>query len=112
MLATQESVFANPPDRRSMRRFAMRLPASVRVAGIPTPFPTQTENISARGIFFYLERLMTPGSRVEITMDFPPQVTLASAITVRCLARVVRVHSEGMDKTGVAAAIEEYEFVK
>jgi hypothetical protein len=111
MLARQEFAFSNPPDRRAMRRFSMRLPASVRVPGIPFEFPTQTENISARGVFFYIDRLMTEGARIEVTMDFPPQVTMSNPLTVRCIARVIRVHPETIDRTGVAAAIEEYEFV-
>ena len=95
-----------------MRRFAMRLPASVRVPGIPSQFPTQTENISARGMYFYIDRLMNEGTRVEVTMEFPPQVTMADSVTVRCVARVLRVERDGIDRTGVAAAIEEYAFVR
>jgi hypothetical protein len=112
MLAKQESVFNNPPDRRLMRRFSMRLPAAVRVSGIPNEFTTETENVSSRGIFFYLDRWMTEGARVEVTMNFPPQVTLADALQVRCLARVVRVQPVTSTRTGVAAMIEEYEFVR
>jgi PilZ domain-containing protein len=112
MLARQESVFNNPPDRRLMRRFSMRLPASVRVSGIPNQFATETENVSARGIFFYLDRWMTEGARVEVTMNFSTQVTLADPLQVRCLARVVRVQPVTSTRTGVAAMIEEYEFVR
>jgi hypothetical protein len=112
MLARQESVFNNPPDRRTMRRFSMRLPAAVRVSGIPNEFTTETENVSSRGIFFYLDRWMTEGARVEVTMNFPPQVTLADALQVRCLARVVRVQPITSTRTGVAAMIQEYEFVR
>ena len=112
MLARQESVFQNPPDRRMIRRFSMRLHASVRVSGIPSEFPTETENVSARGVFFYLDRWMTEGARVEVTMNFPPQVTLADPLKVRCLARVVRVQPVTATRTGVAAMIEEYEFVR
>jgi len=74
-----------------MRRFTMKLPASVRVSGIPSEFPTETENVSARGIFFYLDRWMAEGARVEVTMAFPPQVTLTDPVRVRFLARVLRV---------------------
>lgn len=112
MLARQESVFSNPPDRRAMRRFAMKLAASVRVAGIPSTFPTETENVSARGLFFYLDRWMTEGSRVEITMNFPPEVTLADPLQVRFLAQVIRVEPRTATRTGVAAMIEEYEFLQ
>jgi len=96
-----------------MRRFAMKLPASVRVSGIPSEFPTETENVSARGIFFYLDRWMTEGAPVEVTMAFPPHVTLTDPVRVRFLARVVRVVAkEPATRVGVAAVIEEYEFIR
>ena len=112
MLTPQESVFNNPPDRRAMRRFAMKLPASVRVSGIPSEFATETENVSACGIFFYLDRWMSVGARVEITVSFPPQVTLADPLQVRFVARVVRIEPKTATCTGVAAAIQEYEFLR
>lgn len=96
-----------------MRRFSMKLPASVRVPGIPHEFPTETENVSARGIFFYIDRLMTEGSRVEVTMSFPSQVTLTDPLRVRFVARVVRVEAQKPNtRVGVAAMIEEYEFLR
>lgn len=97
-----------------MRRFAMKLPASVRVSGIPSEFPTETENVSARGIFFYLDRWMAEGARVEVTMAFPSQVTLTDPVRVRFLARVVRVvpAKNPATRVGVAAVIEEYEFIR
>ncbi len=96
-----------------MRRFSTKLPASVRVAGIPSEFPTETENVSARGIFFRLDRWMSEGARVEVTMSFPAQVTMTDPVRVRFIARVVRVEptGEGM-RMGVAAVIEEYEFIQ
>ena len=101
-----------PTDRRAMRRFDMKLPASVRVSGIPSPFDTETENVSARGIFFYIDRWMKPGSKIEVTMDFPSQVTLVDPLRVRFVASVVRVEPQGGMRVGVAAAIEEYEFLR
>ena len=100
------------PDRRAMRRFSMKLPASVRVSGIPSPFATETENVSARGIFFYIDRWMKEGAQVEVTMDFPSQLTLSDPLRVRFLARVIRVEPQDATRVGVAAAIEEYEFVR
>ena len=96
-----------------MRRFSMKLPASVRVSGIPTEFPTETENVSARGLFFYLDRWIAEGARVEVTMAFPQQVTLTDPVQVRFLARIIRV-SPDMSPTrlGVAAVIEEYQFIR
>jgi hypothetical protein len=99
------------PDRRAMRRFNMRIPVSVRVPGIPAPFECESENVSARGIFFYIDRWMKEGSQVEVSMDFPSQVTLADPLRVRFLARVVRVEPQTGMRVGVGAAIEEYEFL-
>jgi len=102
----------NNPERRAMRRFSMRLPASVRVSGIPAPFDTETENVSARGIFFYIDRWMKEGAQIEVTMDFPSQMTLSDPLRVRFHARVVRVVPQDGMRVGVAAAIEEYEFLR
>jgi hypothetical protein len=112
MLARQGSAFNHPADRRAMRHFAIKMPASVRVSGIPSEFATEIENISARGIFFYLDRWMTEGSRVEVTMSFPPEVTLADPLQVRFVARVVRIEPKTATRTGVAATIQEYEFLR
>lgn len=97
-----------------MRRFDMRLPASVRVAGNGLrDLMTETQNVSARGVFFYLDRPLAEGSRIEVTMTFPPHVTLTESVRVRFTARVVRVENQqSVSSIGVAAMIEEYEFLR
>jgi len=111
MLFGHGSVLNNSQDRRAMRRFAVQIPASVRVSGIPFEFATQTENISAQGLFFYLDRWMSKGTRVEVMMVFPPQVTFAEPEYVRLQARVVRVEPLTFERVGVAAVIEEHQFL-
>jgi PilZ domain len=102
------------PERRTMRRFDMRLPASVRVAGNGfSDLLTETQNVSARGVFFYLDRPLAEGARLEVTMTFPPHVTLTEPVRVRFTARVVRVEKpQSGSSIGVAAMIEEYEFLR
>lgn len=100
------------PERRAMRRFSIRLPASVRVSGIPAPFKTESQNVSGRGIFFYIDRWMKVGSQVEVNLDFASQLTMADPVRVRFVARVVRVQSQTGMQMGVAAAIEQYEFFR
>lgn len=97
-----------------MRRFDMRLPASVRVAGNGLrDLLTETQNVSARGVFFYLDRPLAEGTRIEMTMTFPPHVTLTEPVRVRFTARVVRIENSQSDSNiGVAAMIEEYEFLR
>jgi len=53
----------NAQDRRTMRRFDMRLPALVLLDGADE-FHTETQNVSARGVFFYLDRAVATGTRV------------------------------------------------
>lgn len=96
-----------------MRRFDMRLPAAVRLGGIKDEFFTETQNVSARGVFFYLDRPIEPGEKVEVTMTFPPHITLTDPVRVRFVARVVRVEPPlPSSRIGVAALIEEYEFLR
>ena len=97
-----------------MRRFDMRLPASVRVAGQGLrDLSTETQNVSARGVFFYLDRPLADGTRLEVTMTFPSHVTLTQPVRVRFTARVVRVETlPAQSGIGVAAMIEEYEFLR
>jgi len=101
-------------ERRTTRRFDMRLPASVRVPGTSLQeLDTETQNVSARGVFFYLDREVVPGSRIEVTLTFPPHITLTDAVRVRFAARVIRVETPSPSaRIGVAAMIEEYEFLR
>ena len=106
------SMHSNPPERRTMRRFDMRLPAIVRLADA-NEFRTETQNVSARGVFFYLDRAVTAGTRVEVTLTFPPHITLTEAVRVRFTARVIRVERPLPSlQIGTAAMIEDYEFLR
>jgi len=95
-----------------MRRFEMRLPAIVRTEDAWESH-TETQNVSARGLFLYLDRPVTAGSRLEITLTFPPHVTLTDAVRVRFAARVIRVEEPlPSARIGTAALIENYEFLR
>ena len=103
------------PERRAMRRFDMRLPAAVRIASQEqAEMTTETENVSARGIFFHLQRALGVGDQVSVTLTFPPHVTLTEKVRVRFDARVIRVEPQRFPggPVGIAAAIEAYEFLR
>lgn len=125
-----------------MRRFDMRLPAVVRLVreksydgtqrGVviaedaetgeafpqsdsdqPGEYYTETQNVSARGVFFYLDRPVPAGTRCEVTLTFPPHITLTDAVRVRFTARVIRTESPLPSlRIGTAAMIEDYEFLR
>ena len=95
-----------------MRRFDMRLPAVVRLEGT-NEFHTETQNVSARGVFFYLDRAVATGTQLEVTLTFPPHITLTDSVRVRFTARVIRVEPPLPSlRIGTAAMIENYEFLR
>ncbi|HZQ91635.1 MAG TPA: PilZ domain-containing protein [Terriglobales bacterium] len=100
-------------DQRGTRRFALRLPVTVRFADQNAgEVAAQTKDVSARGVFFYLDSNIEEGSRLEFTLTLPPEITLTESIRVRCKGRVVRVDPASPDgKVGIAAIIEQYEFL-
>jgi hypothetical protein len=102
----------NSQERRMMRRFDMRLPAIVRLEGLDE-FHTETQNVSARGVYFYLDRAVESGTQIEVTLTFPPHITLTDPVRVRFMARVIRVESPLPSlRIGTAAMIENYEFLR
>ena len=102
----------NSQERRTMRRFDMRLPAIVHVEN-SGEVQTETQNVSARGVFFYLDRTVEAGTRIEVTLTFPPHITLTDAVRVRFNARVLRVEQPlPSSRIGIAALIEDYQFLR
>jgi PilZ domain len=99
-------------DKRATRRFALRLPVSVRYGGEEPEHTAQTRDVSARGICFYVDSAIQAGSAIDFTLTLPPEITLTESIRVRCKGRVVRVEGGGpATKMAVAAVIDEYEFL-
>lgn len=99
------------PEKRSTRRFALELPISVRFLNDGKYERTgRTRDVSSRGVYMRLDAEISTGASIEFVMTLPPEVTLASAIRVRCRGRVLRVEKSGHEQ-GVAVAIEKYDFV-
>jgi hypothetical protein len=103
---------SEPQERRTMRRFDMRLPAIVHLEG-SDEVHTETQNVSARGVFLYLDRAVSAGTKLEVTLTFPPHITLTDALRVRFTARVIRVENPlPSARIGTAAIIEDYQFLR
>jgi pyruvate-formate lyase-activating enzyme len=109
----ESMMLESSPERRTTRRFDMRLPAMVKIIDSkPAELRTETQNVSARGVFFYLDHAVEPGSHLEVTLTFPPHITLTDSVRIRFLAKVLRVDTAPISRVGVAAYIEEYEFLR
>ena len=99
-------------EKRATRRFALRLPVSVRYGETAEEHAAQTRDVSARGICFYVDSAIQAGSAINFTLTLPPEITLTESIRVRCKGRVVRVEGgTPVGKMAVGAVIDEYEFL-
>jgi len=102
-----------PQERRTIRRFDMRLPAAVKIVEtVRRSFLPRPRMSAPAEVYFYLDRPLEPGARIDVTLTFPPHVTLTDSVRVRFAARVIRVESLPASRNGVAATIEEYEFLR
>ena len=100
-------------ERRGEQRFPLRLPVVVKsLQGGVQEESSLTRDVSARGVFFYFDRSLEEGTPLELVLTLPAEITLSESIRVRCKGRVIRViGGQGDGKTGVAAVIEQYDFV-
>ncbi|MGA2456777.1 MAG: PilZ domain-containing protein [Terriglobales bacterium] len=99
-------------NKRATRRFALRLPVTVRYGENEEEHAAQTRDVSARGICFYVDSAIQAGSAIDFTLTLPPEITLTESIRVRCKGRVVRVEGgPPAGKMAVSAVIDEYEFL-
>jgi hypothetical protein len=101
-------------ERRSARRFEIQLPLIVRwTSGSAVgEAPTESRDVSSRGVYFLSLKDIKHGSPVEIVMTLPHEITLVGPVIVRCLGRIQRTELQPGRKVGVAAAIERYEFLR
>ncbi len=101
-------------DQRKHPRFALALPAKVRLQTVAEPsIEACTKDISSKGIYFVMSQNPEPGSELEFEVRLPEEITGGKTIQLRCRGKIVRVdRRESEDQVGIAATIEQYEFIK
>lgn len=101
-------------EHRRHRRYQVSLPVAVWSPEEKQPVvQTASRDISAKGIYFTLSPGVEVGTELEFDMVLPPQMCQGKRVRVHCRGRVVRREAlEEQGRIGVAAAIEEYEFVQ
>jgi PilZ domain len=102
------------PERRSARRFQIKLPMTVRwTSGMAVgEAETESRDVSSRGVYFFLPKQVTHGSPVEIILTLPHEITLAGPVRVRCLGRVHRTEDDSSGRSGIVAEIHRYVFLR
>jgi PilZ domain-containing protein len=104
-------------ERRMARRYDLSLPVSVRmpINREPGAHSGQTRDISTRGVYFTMQRDMTPGTEVDFTLTLPAEITRGTEVFVRAHGRVIRVdkrRDDDHETIGVAAVIERYDIIR
>jgi hypothetical protein len=114
---------ANPVrvERRVGQRFPYLLPLSLRQTNTSVEGHGFTQDLSARGAFFFTDAPLHEGDEVELTLRMPSEITLGDSMPVRCRGRVLRVvrpagaqdasASVAETKIGVAVRFECYEYL-
>ena len=101
-------------EHRRHRRYHLSIPVEVRYPEREEPsLRTASRDISAKGIYFVLSPGVELGAELEFDMVLPPQLCQGRNVRVRCRGRVVR--RDGPDEQGcigIAAVIDEYEFIQ
>jgi len=100
------------PERRSSRRFALRLPLTITYPDSEKTVESESRDVSARGICFYFDSAPANGTDIEFTLVLPPEFTATNSIHVHCKGKVVRADTgRPSGRMEVAAVINEYEFL-
>ncbi len=89
----------------------MQLPLEIESGGGPGTIMGITRDVSAGGVYFFVNSNALQGDIVEFVMTFPPEITLVKSLRVRCTSRILRVDPETPRGIGVAAQIQRYEFL-
>ena len=95
-------------EMQSAPRFPVHLSASVTAQG--SAYSAETENISANGVLFAMDKDVPVGSMVDFTILLPADVVGARQnVQIDCRGRVVRSF-EDRGRRGVGVVIDEYRF--
>jgi hypothetical protein len=104
----QQTAIKHYAEMQSAPRFPLHLPVAVRSQG--GACTAETQNISANGVLFAMDRDVPVGSLVEFTILLPGDVVGSRCdVQIDCHGRVVRSF-EDQGRRGVGVVIDEYHF--
>jgi len=115
--ATGERLTAESPEQTAIKHYAemqsaprVPLHLPVEVKSQSGPCSAETQNISANGVLFAMDRDVPVGSMVDFTILLPGEVVGAGCdVQIDCHGRVVRSFEDN-GRRGVGVVIDEYHF--
>lgn len=95
-------------DRRERQRFGINAPLTVFAGG--REISGFTRDLSNRGVYFYLDlnEAAPLSGDFEFLVELPPEITLSTCCSIRCLGHIVRTDKTSRQMTGIAAEILQY----
>ncbi len=107
---------AAAPERRRFRRFALPLNLVVRFfepSGKRVEYRCVARDIGEEGIYFWADRGISVGQRLELQLPLPKELAEQGASSVRFYGTALRVEQPASsdEPMGVAAHLEEHEFM-
>jgi hypothetical protein len=106
--AQQESATKHYAEMQSAPRFPLHLP--VELKSQTGDCLAETQNISANGVLFAMDRDVPVGSMVDFTILLPGDIVGSRGdVQIDCHGRVVRSF-EDKGRRGVGVVIDEYHF--
>ena len=100
-------------ERRSRKRYPLKLPVSVRPSGVSAAGEILTEcrDVSSQGVYFFLDEPLRSDEPLEIMLTLPSEITRGDPVRVRCEVRIQRTETMAKGRVGIAAKIERYRFL-
>jgi len=101
-------------ERRRARRFDLSLPVTLLAAEETTgdKQTVRTKDISSTGMFIEFDENVQIGTKIELIVDLPQEITQAGTVRLSCTGRVVRIDRTKPSRPGVAVSIERYQFMR
>jgi hypothetical protein len=104
----EQTAIKHYAEMQSAPRFPLHLPVELKSQG--GPCSAETQNISANGVLFAMDRDVPVGSLVDFTILLPGDVVGSrNNVQIDCHGRVVRSF-EDKGRRGVGVVIDEYHF--
>ncbi len=98
-------------ERRRSTRFAKESSVTVRQE-TGEERKCATRDVSTGGLFFYCDTEIHQGSRIDVTMILPTEITGGETQWLCCQAKVVRVEKPSAGgQYGIAAHVERLNFL-
>src|SRR4030095_3212150 len=99
------------PERRSSLRVPVSVPVAVRESSSGAEINATTRDLSSNGVFLYTNSAMQPGSKIEMVLILPPELSSGERRWACCQASVVRVENGSNSGFGVAATIDSIDLL-